>query len=604
MGWSRAQPTASAFPPTAVELPALRTALSDFVVEPSSGVLVSPDRPLQTTTYLDGAEQHLLEVIAQSLDRSVYSQELRDLIRDWPTLYHLTPYRSTILDCLGFSQRETRVLELGAGCGAITRWLGERFSDVHAVEGSFARARVAKARCEDLESVRVYSSNFYGADFGQDFDLATLIGVLEYSHIYHPNYRNRPKDAAVATLRVAHDALNDEGLLVVAIENKLGLKYWSGSREDHSGKVFDGIQGYASTETAVTWNAKELREILTEAGFPEADFYLPFPDYKLARSIVNPAVAGEGDFVHNWVEVPFPDRVRSDRTTLFNEALVLRELCKAGLLDELGNSFVVLAYKGPSERARARRARRIDDSWAARAYSLDRHPAYAKRTTLSVTSTGERRVAVDAVVAGAPDAGSLEQTFQDENFQPGDSLIFTVFEAAAAGRLAIVMPELVQSLKTFLVDEYGTGREDGDGVPLLRGDALDAAIWNLIVDAETGAWHAIDREWRFPDPLPADFVIWRGLVHLVRKYPEILAAELGSKALMKKATEWTAAAFPSVRRRGRRSAFEQLLVYIQYAAGALPPRERRRLEDEWGGPAPAARRALTAPGGLAEIRRK
>ena len=30
----------------------------------------------------------------------------------------------------------------------------------------------------------------------------------------------------------------------MAIENKLGLKYWSGCKEDHTGRYFEGVSKY------------------------------------------------------------------------------------------------------------------------------------------------------------------------------------------------------------------------------------------------------------------------------------------------------------------------------------------------------------------------
>ena len=67
--------------------------------------------------------------------------------------------RHNLLRHLNF-KKGASLLELGAGCGAITRQLGELGLDVTAVEGSPLRAKINRVRCSDLENVRVYAANF------------------------------------------------------------------------------------------------------------------------------------------------------------------------------------------------------------------------------------------------------------------------------------------------------------------------------------------------------------------------------------------------------------------------------------------------------------
>ena len=548
----------------AAESPADRAMKLDELLAHSSGVLVPP-REGTAATYLDGAEQYLLEALRSSADVSVFSQELRTRVRDWASLYHLTPYRATIMDALGFSNRAARVLELGAGCGAVTRWLGEHFEAVDTVEGSLARAQVARERCRDLSGVRVTAANFFDVEL-TGYDVTTLIGVLEYSHLYHPELRHDPAAAARSNLELARRSLVDGGALVIAIENKLGLKYLAGSHEDHAARRFEGIEGYPSRSSAVTWSARELEALVLAAGFTAADFYLPFPDYKLARAVFDASLADESSFPANWAETPFPDRAGATSRAPFNESLALREIVRAGLLRDLANSFVVVAYNGARDAVRGRLG--IEGGWIARHYSLDRRPAFCKRTSLELTAEGGRVVRHTAVVPGSePAPAGLVQRLEDEPFQPGDQLLFSFLEHAAAGRTGHELRALVAELHAFLVRGYDTGANDTAGLALLRGEALDATPPNIVVDPGTGSWATIDHEWRFDGVLPVDYVLWRGLYHASARYAELAVGAPAASAIAV-----VSSVLPGVSP-DRLGLYEELERFVQCAAGAVPGAE-------------------------------
>ena len=113
------------------------------------------------------------------------------------------------------------ILELGCGCGSITRQFGETGAKITSVEGSYERARSAAARCRDLNNVNVFCSNFQDVKFTKKYDLVTLIGVMEYSPLFF-NSENPVREC----IQIAIDALKPDGVLIIAIENQLGLKYF------------------------------------------------------------------------------------------------------------------------------------------------------------------------------------------------------------------------------------------------------------------------------------------------------------------------------------------------------------------------------------------
>ena len=87
--------------------------------------------------YSDGvaSEKYLRKVFREAKDLSSRSPELENYIKDWPSEYHLSKKRSQLLSGFSFD-RSSKVLEVGCGCGAITRFLGETFDEVVAIEGN------------------------------------------------------------------------------------------------------------------------------------------------------------------------------------------------------------------------------------------------------------------------------------------------------------------------------------------------------------------------------------------------------------------------------------------------------------------------------------
>jgi len=176
--------------------------------------------------YSDGeaSETQLYKILSKANDLSCDSDELQAQISDWPTEYHLSSSRANLLKPLKLDG-VTRVLELGCGCGSITRYLGEQEGlIVDSVEGSPSRAGLAALRCRDLDNVTICTANFNEIDFPESYyDLVLFVGVTEYAGRF--SKRETDQEALADLLNLGKRALKDNGVILVAIENRLGLKY-------------------------------------------------------------------------------------------------------------------------------------------------------------------------------------------------------------------------------------------------------------------------------------------------------------------------------------------------------------------------------------------
>lgn len=282
--------------------------------------------------YSDGEIENVLLDIVKNNNPSTYNQIIAEY-KSWPILYHLSHLRENIISWIPISKNET-VLEIGAGCGAITGCLAECAKNVTCIELSEKRSLINAYKNSERENIEILLGNFEDIEksLTKKYDYITLIGVFEYSEKYISN--NNPY---VAFLQIIKKHLAPGGRIILAIENKLGMKYWSGCREDHLGKYFEGIEDYSDSKGIKTFSKKEIIELITHAGFEKYIFYYPYPDYKFPEVIYSdkylPKIGELNNNITNYDQ---------ERTILFDETKAFNSVIKAGLFPEFCNSFLII----------------------------------------------------------------------------------------------------------------------------------------------------------------------------------------------------------------------------------------------------------------------
>ena len=162
--------------------------------------------------------------------------------------------------------------------GAITELLCQKCNSVTAVELSKRRATATYLRCRDYDNLEIIVGNLNDIEFSKKYDYITLIGVLEYQIQYTPS--NNPFKDFLNKIR---QLLKPDGKLLIAIENKYGLKYWCGIPEDHSGIPFDSINNYKYSNIAKTFSRKELEDLIKLSGFKNTFFITHYPIINFLR---------------------------------------------------------------------------------------------------------------------------------------------------------------------------------------------------------------------------------------------------------------------------------------------------------------------------------
>lgn len=461
----------------------------------------------ETFEYADGAEEFLIDLFDQN-DVSAYPVELASHIHDWPSRYHLSHLRVNLLDSVNeLIDPSWSVLELGAGPGALTRWLAERTAQVDVVEGSHARARANRLRTKSNRNVRIAVGDIRELPFGDTYDFATLVGVLEYVGT-GLDRRNRAA-ACTEMLRKTREALRPDGVLLLAIENRLGAKYWAGCREDHSSRFFDGLLEYPNSDSAVTFSRQELETILADAGFSNRQFYHLFPDYKLPTVVLRETDELLQLNPYQWAR-GFAEEYLKERAHVLPDPVLLRSVANAGLLWHFSNSFMVLCSASPTPN--------LQTSWLARKYWNVNRPSLHHTIDLLPAHNGYRVQRVPLKTgASRVELGEYVFELRDANHVVGDSLAFDMYDALLSEQWEQRATALASELIEWATRRFAVGRDDEQGIPLLSGDAIDFTFWNLIRDAE-GHLICIDQKWRSKNPIPADYLLFRTMHHTLAAF--------------------------------------------------------------------------------------
>ena len=298
------------------------------------GVRLDYDYYSGVDLYSDGNIEDEILSIVQNYGEEDYNRIIKDR-KEWAILYHLSPIRKNIVSFLPIGRNE-KVLEVGAGCGAITGALADKAESVTCIELSKKRSMINAYRNKEKDNINILVGNFQDIEknLTEKYDYITLIGVFEYAE-YYIQCAADPYEEFLKTIK---KHLKDNGKIVVAIENKYGMKYFAGCKEDHVGMYFEGIEGYSASHGVKTFARDTILKYAKGAGLEDVQYYYPHPDYKLPMVIYSDSYLPQTGELGRYGTYNFDQ----DRTILFDENKAFNSCIKDGLFTQFANSFLVV----------------------------------------------------------------------------------------------------------------------------------------------------------------------------------------------------------------------------------------------------------------------
>lgn len=443
------------------------------------------------------AEKNLLDILKRVYNKGLFSKELFKMQKDWTTTFGFSAYRANLLR--PFQNRfhaGSRVLELGSGCGALTRYLGECGARVLAVENSGIRAEMTALRCAGLENVSVLHETVFNlsAEYIGKFDVVTLIGGLEHARVLGGG-----KGAEVRMLEIVRSLLKEDGILILAADNKLGLSYFAGLPESHTQIPWGSICNAYDENGVMTYSRKELMQKLFRAGFVRLEQFVPVPDYKLPVSVITQKGLDSADRC-DLAAICGHSVQRYQPLPLFNIQEAWKSVVDAGLLPELANSLCFAAYLREEETE--------EKDILAEHYSnlLNELKEYTKKLVIRDCG-GTLRCEREYLYPGLTRKEScVVHEISSEPYYKGKLLIDGI-------RRCMVKPGwTVEGLARAFLPWYRYLVEiSRDNGRLLPPEAIDLTPFNLIAD-ERGQLCPFDLEWKTEQGVSLDLVLIRSVI--------------------------------------------------------------------------------------------
>lgn len=457
--------------------------------------------------YCDGAaEDELLDIVMHH-GREEYGRIIEEK-NTWEILYHLSPLRANIIDWLPVKPG-AKGLEIGSGCGAVTGALAGKCKELTCIDLSKKRSMINAYRNRERENVTIKVGNFKDIEpsLDQDYDYIFLIGVFEYAKGYIGG-----EAPYTEFLNIIRKHLAPDGKIVIAIENKYGLKYFAGCREDHLGEYFAGIEDYPAGGddggVVRTFGRNGLEKICKECGVSEYTFYYPYPDYKFMTTLYSDRrLPKPGELTTNLRNM---DR---SRLLLFDEKNAFDGIIREGEFPFFSNSYLLLIGK--------------EEETAYAKFSNDRAKEYAIRTDIVRLPSGQMQVEKHALTQ---EAGAHLKNI----FDAGEKLIRRFdgsglwvcpceWNTDRQGKSYLCFPYLPGETLESRLDDC-LERRDMDAFYGLLGKYLELVRYraqaqvtdydfifsNLLIDGER--WQLIDYEWTYDELIPPDQVAYRALL--------------------------------------------------------------------------------------------
>ena len=241
---------------------------------------------------------------------------------DFFKLDNLSPIRANIMQWYPFTKGAT-VLELCAECGSVTEGLVDKNLKITSITNTATKAEIIKSRFKEYTNLNVL--------FG---DWKNIIKFSSDKYDYIVYFGGA---LTIEELQLIKSVLTSQGVLLIATENRNGMKYIAGCKDNYSGSIYDGVEDYHGLKE-LTYDMPKWKQILFEADFDKFTFHYPYPDHHFCEVIYSDdALPKKNQLLKNYTNFD------KNRVFTFDEGAAFNTMISYGIFPLFSNSYFIEA---------------------------------------------------------------------------------------------------------------------------------------------------------------------------------------------------------------------------------------------------------------------
>ena len=401
-----------------------------------------------------------------------------------------------ILNWYPFNKTQ-KVLEVGNKSEELTKFLIDKCSSIQKI-----------SKIEELENIDA------------KFNIIILIGINENEKI---NLKN--------LVRRLEGFLEMDGRILLAVDNKFGLRFWAGNPENILEKKFTSLLGYNNEyEKIETYTKRYIETQLKEIGY-KTRFYYPLPDYRRPNVIFSDDALPE----YNSIDKYNPYYTgKSD--ILFNEIDVFREILKTDkdMFTFFANSFLVEVIKKEKE---------YDTTYNYISYNNLRKEKYRLITKISNTYV-EKQIVNEKAEEHYENIKNNIKILQENNIKTVDYIDEDKIKSKYIEQKYLLNNVLTEKLEKGQVEEfddiiknyikqisvktYKENNYENTAFGKYEVEVKDKSIIQDLNFVKNGMWdmtfkncflidnqfYFFDQEWNEPN-LPVEYILYRAILYTI-----------------------------------------------------------------------------------------